>query len=92
MCYTYSGKETYRRTSLLYLHDSYPLSHEGIVVYSYEGIITPDLTILMLYLVRTDVVATVGTHRVLHLGSIERERVTREWASDVPCGYYGMIY
>ena len=34
----------------------------------------------------------VGTHRVLHLGSIERERVTREWASDVPCGYYGMIY
>ena len=34
----------------------------------------------------------VGTHRVLHLGSIERERVTREWASDVPCGYYGMVY
>ena len=34
----------------------------------------------------------VGTHRVLHLGSIERERVTREWASEVPCVYYGMIY
>ena len=58
LCYTYSGKETYKRTSLLYLHDSYPLSHEGIVVYSYEGTITPDLTIMMLYLVRTDVVAT----------------------------------
>ena len=27
----------------------------------------------------------VGTHRVLHLGSIEIERVTREWASEVPC-------
>ena len=34
----------------------------------------------------------VGTHRVLHLGSIERERVTRERASDVPYGYYGMVY
>ena len=34
----------------------------------------------------------VETHRVLHLGSIEIERVPREWASDVPCGYYGMIY
>ena len=58
LCCIYSGKETYKRTSLLYLHDSYPLSHEGIVVYSYEGTITPDLTIMMLYLVRTDVVAT----------------------------------
>ena len=34
----------------------------------------------------------VGTHRVLHLGSIERERVAREWASEVTCVYYGMIY
>ena len=32
------------------------------------------------------------THRVQHLGSIERERVTRKWASEVPCVYYGMIY
>ena len=58
LCCIYSGKETCKRTSLRYLHDSYPLSHEGIVVYSYEGTITPDLTIMMLYLVRTDVVAT----------------------------------
>ena len=33
----------------------------------------------------------VGTHRVLHLGSIERERVTHEWASEVLCVYYGMM-
>ena len=47
-----------KHASLLYLYDSFPLSHEGIVVYSYEGTMTSYLTIMMLSLVRTDVVAT----------------------------------
>ena len=54
-----------------------------------KGVQSYMYTVCILYTVYCKV---VGTHRVLHLGSIERERVTREWASDVPCGYYGMIY